>query len=75
MLVFTDAALGNLEGSGSTGGKLILLSSSKGDLCPLSWHTNKIKRVVRSTLAAEMLSLQEGIDEAIYLRSLIQYVD
>ena len=71
LLVVTDAALGNLEGSGSTGGKLILLSNSKGDLCPLSWYTNKIKRVVRSTLAAEMLSLQEGIDEAIYLRSLI----
>jgi len=40
-------------------------------ICPLSWCANKIKRVVRSTLSAEMLSLQEGIEEAIYLRGLI----
>ena len=71
LFVFTDAALGNLKGSGSTAGKIILLSNLRGDICPLSWHTNKIKRIVRSTLAAEMLSLQEGIDEAIYLRCLI----
>ena len=30
-----------------------------------------ISRVVRSSLAAETLALQEGIDEAIYLRHLL----
>ena len=63
LMVFTDAALNNLDKSGSTEGRVILLSNSKGHICPLSWHTNKIKRVVRSSLAAEMLSLQEGLNE------------
>ena len=34
-------------------------------------RATKIKRVVRSTLSAEMLSLQEGVEEAIYLRAII----
>ena len=33
-----------------------------GKCCPLFWHANKIKRVVRSTIAAEALSLQEGLE-------------
>ena len=71
IMTFTDAALGNLDGSGSVGARVCFLTNSRGDICPLSWSANKIKRVVRSTLSAEMLSLQEGIEEAIYLRGLI----
>ena len=42
-----------------------------GCVCPLSCVANKIKRVVRSTLSAEMLSLQEGLEDATYLRKMI----
>ena len=42
-----------------------------GNVCTLSWSSSRIKRVVRSTLSAEMLSLQEGIDNAIYIRGMI----
>ena len=47
------------NGTGSTAGHIILLMDCHGKYCPLSWHGNKIKRVVRSTIAAEALSLQE----------------
>jgi hypothetical protein len=71
IVVFTDAALANLEGSGSMGAHVIFMADSAGRACPLSWKANKIKRVVRSTLSAEMLSLQEGVEDAIYLRAIV----
>ena len=70
--VFTDAALGNLpDGHSSTGAYVIFLVDKKHRCCPLVWKANKIKRVVRSTLAAEALSLQEGIEEAVYIDTII----
>ena len=41
-----------------------------GKCCPLSWHANKIKRVVRSIIAAEALSLQEGLECGFYYRKM-----
>ena len=62
VVVFTDVFLCNInDGTRSTGGHIVLLVDCHGKCCPLSWHANKIKRVVRSTIAAETLSLQEGI--------------
>ena len=43
-----------------------------GKCCPLSGHANKIKRVVRSTIAAEALSLQEGLECGFYYRKMIE---
>ena len=69
--VYTDAALGNLsDGVSSTCGVLVFLVNRFG-VCPISWRSNKIQRVVTSTLAAETLALQVGINEAIYLRHLM----
>ena len=70
-IVYTDAALGNLsDGVSSPAGILVFLSDGVKNSCPLSWRANKIRRVVRSTLAAETMALQEGIDEALYLQRL-----
>ena len=71
LAVYTDAAHANLDGIGSVGAHIIFLMNPTGCVCPLSWVANKIKRVVRSTLSAEMLSLQEGLEDAIYLRKMI----
>ena len=70
LLVFTDRSLANLCGSGSVGAHLCLLSNNKRSVCARSWSASKIKRVVRSTLAAEMLALKEEIEEALYLKTL-----
>ena len=70
--VFSDAALANLcDGFSSMGAHLVLLVGPDGLCCPLAWHAGKIKRVVRSTIAAEAMSLQEGADEAVYVRGVI----
>ena len=72
LLVYSDAALANLcDGVSSMEAHLILLVNDKGLSCPLSWHAGKIKRVVRSTIAAEALSLLQGIEDAIYLRAML----
>ena len=38
------------------------------------WQANKIKRIVDSSLAAECLSLLVGLNEAIYVRELIEEI-
>ena len=43
-----------------------------GNCCPIASNANKIKRVVRSTLAAEMLSLEEGLEASVYYRQMLE---
>lgn len=72
IIAFTDAALHNLSDKvSSTAARVIFLCDKNRNCCTLSWKSNKVKRVVRSTLAAESLSLQEGIEESMYLQSLM----
>ena len=71
--MYSDDSHTNIcQGTGSVGAHIIFLADNKGLCCPLAWKSNKIKRVVRSTLAAEALSLQEGVEEAVYTNHLIQ---
>lgn len=54
MFLFMDAALANIsEGEGSTGGQILWIKDRIGNCCSIHWQANKIKRVVRSTIAAE----------------------
>ena len=73
VVVFTDTSLGNInEGTGSTGAYIIWLMDNTGQCCPIAWNAKKIKRVVRSTLAAEMLSLEEGLEASFYYRHMLE---
>ena len=67
MVVFTDASLGNInERAGGTGAFIIWVMDKTGNCCPIAWNAHKIKRVVRSTVAAEMLSLEDGLEASVY---------
>lgn len=70
---FTDAAFGNINnGKDSTGSYIIfLVNPSNGKSAPIDWKSNKTKRRVQSSLAAEALSLSAGLDAAIALRWMI----
>ena len=64
-----------LYGVSSTGAKVVLLVNKVTGLCaPVSWQCNKISRVVDSTLAAECLSLKEGLHEGVYVRQVIEEI-
>ena len=72
--MFTDAAHANLDGTGSVSGHIVFLADGKGNSCPLNWQANKIRCIVRSTLAAEALSLQEGLEDCQYIRGMIEEI-
>ena len=72
IVAFTDASHANLEEVGSVGSHVIILVDKDFNCCPVVWRSNKIKRVVRSTLAAEALSLQEGLEDALYIREMMK---
>jgi len=70
IVVFSDSSLGNLPDGGTQGGHLILLVGENGRFSPISWHSKRVRRVVRSTLAGETLAMADGIDTAIFLATL-----
>ena len=73
MVVCADASLGNInEGTGSTGANIIWVMDKTEHCCPIAYNAYKIKRVVRSTLAAEMLSLEEGLKANVYYRQMLE---
>ena len=72
--VYTDAALGNLNHGISTGANIISVTNSKKRFAAIDWECGKIKRVVRSTLAAEALSLIDGIENAFLIRNILEEV-
>lgn len=75
IIVFTDASLGNVNGgTGSTGAHIIWLADNTGLCCPIAWHASKIRKVVRSTIAAEALSLHEGLEAGFYYRHMIEKI-
>jgi hypothetical protein len=66
--VYNDSAFGNLPDGGSQGGFIILVRDTvSGLFCPLSWASRKLRRVTRSTIAAETEAMVEGIDEGVFL--------
>lgn len=68
---YSDASFGNLSDSGSQGGYIIFISDGTGVRCPISWQSRKLKRVVKSTLAAETLALLDCAEAAVYLSSIL----
>ena len=73
-VAFTDAAFGNLPDGGSQGSLLVFIVDEQGISNLLCWQSSKIKRVVRSTLAAETLALSNCIDSSIYIAKLYQEI-
>ena len=70
--VYSDAAFRNLPDQISSGrGHIVFLANEKNRAAPLGWNSNKVKRVVGSTIAAEGLSLQMAIAHAFFLRAVL----
>ena len=77
---FEGLPCGETAGHRSQSGRLLVLThedflqSGKGPVHLLSWHSNTIKRVCRSTLQAETLSLQLGSEECEHVRQVLYQV-
>ena len=69
---FCDASFGNLPNGGSQGGFICFLIDKSGLYTPITWQSRKIRRVVKSTVAAECLAAVEAAETTIYLSVLIK---
>ena len=67
LVIFSDSSFGNLNNGGSQGAFVIFLLGQNGQCCPLSWNSKRIRRVVRSTLAAETLAMADALDEGVFI--------
>ena len=73
--VYTDASFGN-EGEGKSQiGYIISLKDDEGKRCPIQWKSMKAKRVAKSTLEAEALSLGEGAEAGVYLNKIWEEIN
>lgn len=79
--VWSDAAFGNMPGSRSQHGSVTVITANlptdqqggsyvQGNL--LGWQSHRLKRVCRSTFAAETLALVSAIDDGIYTQAVLQ---
>ena len=71
LICFSDVSFANLKHSGSQGGLIIFLEGPDENYMPLAWQSRKLKRVVKSTLTAETLALQEAIELAIMIKCML----
>lgn len=71
LVCYSDASWANLPSEGSQGGMLIMLRDEDGNQCPIHWQSRKIRRVVKSTLAAETLALLDCAEEACHIANMI----
>ena len=69
-VTFTDAAYADLIDGGSQGAYFVFLVGENGACNLIIWQSQRIKRIVKSTLAAETLAFGEGIDATVYVSSL-----
>ena len=70
LYVYSDASHANLPGCKSQCGFVIFLTGDNGNSAPLVWTSKKIKRV-KSPLAAEALALQEAVEHATLMKTLM----
>ena len=72
LAVFCDASFANVGGVSSAIGYIIFCINPKTNkTSPIAWKANKAKRIVKSTLAAEGLSLAAALEDAYFVRNFL----
>ena len=57
----------------SCGGQVVLITNKKKGLkCIVSWRCRKLRRVVSSSTAAEALSLNDTLDELVFVKEVLK---
>ena len=70
---YTDASYGNLSDGGSQGGYYLELVSEHNS-APLDWQSKRLFRTPHSSLAAETISMVEGLESAILMREIVSEI-
>ena len=73
-VTFCDASFKNLANCGSQGGYISLIVDKNGVYSPIAWQSRKIRRVVKSTIAAESLAALEAAEMTVFLVSVLKNI-
>ena len=65
--MFSDASLGNMRGEKTQIGYIVNLKDDEGNICPIIWKSKGAKRKTRTTLDAETLAMEEGLENGIWI--------
>ena len=77
VVAWSDAGWGNRADGSSQGGHLVCITDAaflQGEVAPItpiSWHSGKLKRVARSSSAAEVQAAADAEEECAYVRLLV----
>ena len=71
---YADGSFGSLTNGGSQGGVLVVLCDKYQQVSPIGWCSARLKRVVRSALAAETLAMCNGCEMAFMIAQTIKQI-
>ena len=74
VVTFCDASFGNLPNGGSQGAFFTFLIDSNGMYSPIDWQSRRLKRVVKSTVAAECLAAIEAAENVVLLSTALKTI-
>ena len=69
--IYCDASFASKEKIYSQGGHIIFLTGENGFYTPIWWQSQRIKRVVKSTQAAETMAMVDALEAGIYYREFL----
>ena len=72
LYVYTDAAFKNQDEKVRSTMAYVMYIVKDNLYCPIEWRTNKIKRVVHNTLAAEAMALVKGCQDGIFYKKYLE---
>ena len=72
IIAYNDSSLGNLNDGGSQG-RFIIYLVDKNNICsPIMWRSKKLRRVVKSAMAAETLIQVDSAEASYWLATLLR---
>lgn len=74
IVAYNDASFGNLNDGGSQGAVMIFLKDQKGNLSPISWESKKLRRTVKSAMAAETLEQVESFESSFWIGNIVKEI-
>ena len=75
VIVYGDAAFQNMNKSRSQGGAVAMLRDQEtGTVAMISHYSRRVKRVARSTFAAELLNQATSYDLGVFVRRLMEWM-
>ena len=72
VVTFCDASFKNLANHGSQGGFIAFIIDNKGIYSPIAWQSRKVRRVVKSTIAAESLAALDAAEMSVFLVAVLK---